>query len=81
MNEALQNLPASGLIIHDGFAAIPAWDWDSTQDTILGIPVHAYVNITMPVIPAGGEIKPTLYLTFANGWVLNLFTPFAELHG
>ncbi len=81
VNEAVQNLPAGGLVIRDGFAAIPAWDWDSTQNTILGIPAHADVNFTIPVIPAGGAIKPTLSLTFANGWVLNLFTPFAELQG
>src|SRR5947209_6611761 len=78
VNEALQNLSAGGLIIRDGFAAIPVWDWDSTQDTILGIPVHADVNIAIPVIPSGGEIKPSLYLTFANGWVLALDVPFAD---
>ncbi len=79
MNEALQNLSSGGLVIHDGFAAIPAWGWDSTQATILGIPVHAYVNSAMPVIPAGGQIKPSLYLTFANGWVLNLTALFSGL--
>lgn len=79
MNEALQNLSSVGLVIRDGFAAIPAWGWDSTQDTILGVPVHADVNNAIPVIPSGGQIIPSLYLTFANGWVLALNTPFTDL--
>ncbi len=79
MNEALQNLSSGGLVIRDGFAAIPAWGWDSAQDTILGIPVHADVNNAIPVIPSGGQIMPSLYLTFANGWVLALNTPFTDL--
>lgn len=78
MNEALQNLPVDGLIIRDGFAAIPAWGWDSTQETILGIPVVADVNLAIPVIPEGGQIRPSLYLTFLNGWVLALDTPFSD---
>lgn len=78
MNEALQNLSSGGLVIRDGFAAIPAWGWDSTQDTILGIPIHADVNSAIPVIPSGGQIIPSLHLTFANGWVLALNALFAD---
>lgn len=80
MSEALQNLSSDGLVIRDGFAAIPAWGWDSTQGTILGVPVHADVNNAIPVIPSGGQIIPSLYLTFANGWVLALTTPFTDLY-
>lgn len=79
MNQAVQNQPEGGLVIRDGYAAIPAWGWDSTQDTILGIPVTPFVSIRLPSIPDRGEIKPSLYLTFANGWVLALDTPFAGL--
>lgn len=78
MNEALQNLSSGGLVICDGFAAIPAWGWDSTQDTILGIPIHADVNNAIPVIPSGGQIIPSLHLTFANGWVMALNALFAD---
>jgi len=59
VNEAIQNLPAGGLVIRDGFAAILAWGWDSTQNTILGIPVHADMNNAIPVIPSGSQIMPS----------------------
>lgn len=81
MNQAIQNQPESGLFIRDGYAVIPAWGWDSTQDAILGIPVMPFVSITLPSIPDRGEIKPSLYLTFPNGWVLALDTPFTSFQG
>ncbi len=81
MNHAVQNQPEGGLFIGDGYAAIPAWGWDSTQGTILGIPVMPFVSITLPSIPDRGEIKPSLYLTFSNGWVLALDTPLANFQG
>jgi uncharacterized protein (DUF433 family) len=81
VNEAVQNPSEQGLIISDGFAAIPAWGWDSSQDTILGIPARAYVNKTIDMIPDRSKIVPSLYLTFDNSWVLNLIIPFAAVHG
>jgi uncharacterized protein (DUF433 family) len=79
MNQAVQHQPEGGLRIRDGYAEIPAWGWDSHQSTILGIPVLVDVNATIPVIPDGGQIKPSLYLTFTNGWVLAFNTPFSDL--
>jgi uncharacterized protein (DUF433 family) len=78
VNQAAQNQPEGGLFIRDGYAAIAAWGWNSTQDTILGIPIIAYVTKTVPSIPDRGERRPSLYLTFTNGWVLALDTPFAN---
>jgi uncharacterized protein (DUF433 family) len=79
VNQAVQNQPDGGLIIRDSYAAIPDWNWDSTQSTILGIPVLVDVNSTIDVIPDRSKIKPTLYLTFPNGWVLAINPIFPDL--
>jgi uncharacterized protein (DUF433 family) len=79
VNEAVQQHPAGGLIIGEGYAEIPAWGWNSSQRSILGIPVLVDVNRTIRDIRDGSLIKPSLYLTFPNGWVLALNTPFSDM--
>jgi uncharacterized protein (DUF433 family) len=78
VNEAIRPQPAGGLIIGEGYAEIPAWGWNSSQRSILGIPVLVDVNRTIRDIRDGSHIKPSLHLTFPNGWVLALNTPFSD---
>lgn len=66
-------------VLHHGSATIPAWQWDSAQSAILGIPVRADVNEPIPLIPQGGQITAALYLTFTNSWVLTLNPLFPPL--
>lgn len=81
MSAALRFEQAAWFVLQDGIAAIPAWGWDSGQDAILGIPVHADVNTPIPLIPHGGTITAGLYLTFTNRWVLALNPLFPALGG
>lgn len=78
MNEAIRQQPVGGLIIGEGYAEIPAWGWNSSQSSILGIPVLVDVHRTIRDIRDGTRITPSLYLTFPNGWVLALDTPFSD---
>lgn len=65
------------VIVSNGVLYVPAWEWSSERDTLLGHHVRTQVKEPQRISETS-HTAPEFFVTFANSWVIALGLLFAD---